>query len=60
MSAFGDIGRLRQEKYKNSLQFSQSFSVLPKPAGAQGAHAVMGFRGFAQVRANPFLECQDD
>ena len=23
-------------------------------------HPVMGFRGFARVRANPFLECQDN
>ena len=22
--------------------------------------SVMGFRGFARVRANPFLECQDN
>ena len=24
------------------------------------AWAVMGFRGFARVRANPFLECRDN
>ena len=42
MSTYGDIGRLRQEKYKNSFQFSQSFSILPKPAGAQGAHGSQG------------------
>ena len=38
MSTFGDMGRLRREKYKNSFQFLQSFSALPKPAGALEAH----------------------
>ena len=25
-----------------------------------GIESVMGFRGFARVRANPFLECRDN
>ena len=27
---------------------------------AVGLFAVMGFRGYARVRANPFLECRDN
>ena len=31
-----------------------------KPYKNIGLYSVMGFKGFARVRANPFLECRDN
>ena len=51
------------------LLFLMSGNVYPNPgpifpcsvcAGNVTWRAVMGFRGFARVRANPFLECHDN
>ena len=55
MSTFGEIGRLQQEKYKNSFQFLQIFLVLLKPTGAQEAH---GSQGPPIARAQGPLETQ--
>ena len=34
--------------------------IKKKAVYTEGAGPVMGFRGFARVWANPFLECRDN
>ena len=47
--------------WKNALE-SKGLKVNTRKTKVMvsGSEAVMGFRGFARVRANPFLNCRDD
>ena len=41
-------------------QTAQAKELNATNIDSKGAAPVMGFMGFARVRANPFLECRDN
>ena len=60
MSTFEDIGRLQQEKYKNSFQFSQIFFGIAKICRSTRTAPLLarGAQGPLLARAQRPLEAQ--